>query len=80
MTNSIRAYSPCPKCSTFKTRVVCTKRDEKGNIIIRRRHCYVCNHRWYTMQYPEVVIRNKEVKWIGKNGSDAKFVSLDHLH
>ena len=79
MTKSIRACSPCPKCSTFKTRVVCTKRDEKTNAVIRRRHCYVCNHRWYTMQYPEVVIRTKEVKWIGKNGSNAQFVALDNV-
>lgn len=67
-----QTYCPCPKCASLRTRVVCTKRDDDG-ITIRRRWCPACEHRWYSLQYPEVVIKSSEVKW-GKSGSDAKFV------
>ena len=50
-----QTYCPCPKCGQLRTRVVCTKRDKEG-VTIRRRWCPVCEHRWYSLQYPEVVI------------------------
>jgi len=68
-----QTYAACPKCGQPRTRVVCTKRDEAG-VLIRRRCCFICEHRWYTMQYPEVAITNSEVKWIGRNGCKAEFV------
>ena len=71
MTNKIQA--DCPECGEGRTRVVCTRRDNIG-VFIRRRHCLTCDHRWYTMQYPEVSIKNREVKWVGKNGRNAKFI------
>ena len=67
-----QTYCPCPKCSHLRTRVVCTKRDADG-ITIRRRKCLICEHRWYSIQYPEVAIEDSEVKWI-KTGSNAQFV------
>ena len=63
---------PCPKCGQLRTRVVLTKRAKDG-ITIRRRHCRECDHRWYSIQYPEVPVKENEVKWIG-TGSKAKFV------
>jgi len=62
----------CPKCAEARTRVVLTKRAKDG-ITIRRRCCITCEHRWYSIQYPEVAVEDGEVKWI-KTGSNAKFV------
>ena len=70
MVNTIIAA--CPKCSFVRTRVVCTKRAEDG-VTIRRRKCPICEHRWYSLQYPEVPIKTGEVKWEGRN---TKYVPL----
>ena len=70
MINKIQAT--CPKCAEARTRVVLTKRAKDG-ITIRRRCCITCEHRWYSIQYPEVAVEDGEVKWI-KTGSNATFV------
>ena len=70
MINKIQAA--CPKCAEARTRVVLTKRAKDG-ITIRRRCCMTCEHRWYSIQYPEVAVEDGEVKWI-KTGSNATFV------
>ena len=70
MVNKIQA--DCPECGKGRTRVVCTKRAEDG-VTIRRRRCPNCDHRWYSIQYPEIAIEDNEVKWI-KTGSKAQFV------
>jgi transcriptional regulator NrdR family protein len=69
MVNKIQA--DCPKCGQGRTRVVCTKRALDG-VTIRRRRCVVCEHRWYSIQYPEVPVSDQEIKWIG-SGSNARF-------
>ena len=66
-----QTYCPCPKCSQLRTRVVCTKR-AKDAITIRRRKCPICEHRWYSIQYPEVPVSYQEIQWIG-SGSNARF-------
>ena len=43
----------CPNCGNFSNYVVCTRRAKDG-ITHRRRHCNLCDHRWYTVQYPEI--------------------------
>ena len=70
MINKIQAG--CPECGRGRTRVVCTRRASDG-ITIRRRRCVVCEHRWYSIQYPEVPVANQEIKWIGA-GRNAKFI------
>ena len=70
MINKIQAA--CPKCAEARTRVVLTKRAKDG-ITIRRRCCISCEHRWYSIQYPEVAVKDGEVKWI-KTGSNATFL------
>ena len=72
MTNKIQAA--CPKCDETRTRVVLTKRTKDG-VTIRRRCCINCEHRWYSVQYPEVAVKDEEVKWI-KTGSKAEFKPL----
>ena len=66
-----QTYCSCPKCSQLRTRVVCTKRAKDG-ITIRRRRCPICEHRWYSIQYPETPVSDHEIKWIG-TGSNATF-------
>jgi len=70
MINKIQ--TECPKCSERRTRVVLTKRAKDG-VTIRRRCCISCEHRWYSIQYPEVAVQDNEVKWI-KTGSKAEFI------
>jgi len=67
-----QTYAECPKCSHVRTRVVLTKRATNG-VTIRRRFCPVCDHRWYSVQYPEVVVDKDEIKWV-KTGSNAEYV------
>ena len=69
MINKIQA--DCPECGQGRTKVVCTRRTS-DKIIIRRRKCIVCEHRWYSVQYPEVPVSDHEIKWIG-TGSNATF-------
>jgi len=69
MVNKIQA--DCPECGQGRTRVVCTKRATDG-VTIRRRRCVICDHRWYSVQQPEVPVSDHEIKWIG-TGSNAKF-------
>ena len=69
MVNKIQA--DCPKCGRGRTRVVCTKRTPDG-VTIRRRRCVACEHRWYSIQYPETPVSDHEIKWIG-TGSNATF-------
>jgi transcriptional regulator NrdR family protein len=67
-----QTYCPCPKCNNARTRVVLTKRTS-DKVTIRRRWCPLCEHRWYSIQYPEVPVANQEIKWIG-TGRNAKFI------
>ena len=67
-----QTYAECPKCGQLRTRVVCTKRSSEG-VTIRRRRCPKCDHRWYSVQYPEVAVDSNEIKWV-KTGSNAEFI------
>jgi len=39
-----------------------------GDQIVRRRHCQGCEHRWYTLQAPELLLPNDAFRWIEKAG------------
>ena len=67
-----KIYADCPECGQGRTRVVCTKRAADG-VTISRRRCVVCDHRWYSIQYPEVPVLDQEIKWL-KTGSNARFM------
>ena len=70
MVNIIQA--DCPECGSGRTRVVCTKRTP-DKLTIRRRRCVICEHRWYSIQYPEIAVSNGEIRWI-ETGSNARFI------
>ena len=54
----------CPNCGQRRSHVVLTTEALNGkHDIIRRRHCYNCDHRWYTGQLQEVNLAG--VEWTG---------------
>ena len=34
------------------------------HIIVRRRECLECGHRWQTLQYPEMIVDDIKAKYI----------------
>jgi len=52
----------CPNCNKFTKQQVVSTKTNKKYIQIRRRLCIACNHRWYTIQYPEISIDKKSYK------------------
>lgn len=53
---------PCPECESLSIKVVCIKYDEE-NCAVRRKLCRDCGHRFYTLQYPEAIVSNREIKY-----------------
>ena len=58
----MKHYVPCPECKSLRGKVICIKYDEDGSAV-RRKLCLDCKHRYYTLQYPEVHIKNREIKY-----------------
>lgn len=54
--------SKCPKCKSRLTKVVMTKPVKEGGTL-RRRHCRVCDNRWYSYQDPEILVKAHQVVW-----------------
>ena len=50
----------CKKLGNQK--VVRSERNSKY-IIIRRRECYECGHRWETIQYPEMIVSKQQAAY-----------------
>lgn len=40
----------CPNCGAKKPVTGRTRSDDWLNLVIRRRHCLSCDHRWYTAE------------------------------
>ena len=61
MAKRIHLVPKCPNCGKRNSHVVLTTEAINGKFdIIRRRHCYSCDHRWYTGQVLEVAIEGIE--------------------
>jgi transcriptional regulator NrdR family protein len=56
---------PCPKCGQPKSTAITTWRG--GKLIMRRRACDSCGHRFSTGQEPEFLLPTRAVADIGKN-------------
>ena len=52
----------CPDCGSMLTRVVMTKGVEDGGTL-RRRHCRLCDKRWYSYQDPEILVTSHQIVW-----------------
>jgi hypothetical protein len=65
---------PCPGCGCRRTAVVMTRQLEDA-VIVRRRKCLGCDHRWYTRQPPEVAVSAYALEWAG-TGTDCTITDL----
>jgi len=62
----------CPDCGAFLTKVVLTKKvvlkeKDEQDLIVRRRQCLICTHRFYTAQEmapPEIPMDVNRISWI----------------
>ena len=52
----------CPECGSQLTKVVMTKPVQGGGTL-RRRHCKLCDNRWYSYQDPEIMVKSHQVVW-----------------
>jgi hypothetical protein len=75
MPRGLAVQIPCVICQSKNTYVVCTYHTEAG-LLVRRRHCKACDHRWYTKQEPEQTISSHQVKWTRRG---TRFVDLIDL-
>lgn len=53
----------CPKCRGGRTKVVLSH-DPGDGVMVRRRWCEGCGHRWYTAQEPEYLLRAEQVMYL----------------
>jgi|LakMenE18May11ns_1017448.scaffolds.fasta_scaffold9160989_2 transcriptional regulator NrdR family protein len=56
---------PCVECGSVLTSVVSTSKLRNG-LIVRRRRCRTCDHKWYTEQAPEIVLSPYRLIWNGR--------------
>ena len=53
----------CPGCKTYSDQKVVRSDRNSKFIIIRRRECYECGHRWETIQYPEIIVSKQQAAY-----------------
>ena len=71
----MKHHEPCPECDSLSCKVICIKYDKDG-IAVRRKQCLNCDHRYYTVQYPESYVENREIKYT-KNGRQVVVFPLE---
>ena len=52
----------CPKCRSGNTKVIITRSSTNG-LLVRRRSCRDCGHRFWTLQEPEWLIKSSDLTW-----------------
>ena len=60
-------FVKCPKCNELTRQKVIRSERNSEKVIIRRRLCMVCEHKWHTVQYPEVIIEDKKAGYVRQN-------------
>ena len=70
---AIKRCPPCPECGSKLSRVVLGKEGQGGEQL-RRRHCEICDHRWYTIQPAEQEIPKSQVSF-GKGGTRVRILA-----
>ena len=53
----------CPNCKKLGDQKVVRSERNSKYIIIRRRECYECGHRWETIQYPEMTVSRQQAAY-----------------
>ena len=60
-------FVKCPKCNELTRQKVIRSQRNSEKVIIRRRLCMLCEHKWHTVQYPEVTIEDKKAGYVRLN-------------
>lgn len=60
-------FVKCPKCNELTRQKVIRSQRNSEKVIIRRRLCMSCEHKWHTVQYPEVTIEDKKAGYVRLN-------------
>lgn len=55
----------CPECGHRVSKVVQTHEQRDGQLI-RRRRCSRCDHKWFTVQSPEVAVDRERIRYQDK--------------
>ena len=56
----------CPGCKTYSDQKVVRSDRNSKFIIIRRRECYECGHKWFTIQYPEMIVPDIQARYASR--------------
>ena len=56
----------CPNCKKLGNQKVVRSERNSKYIIIRRRECYECGHRWETIQYPEMIVPDIQARYASR--------------
>lgn len=72
----------CPKCREPLSKVLATK-DWGDGVIVRHRACTACDHRWFTAQEPEYLVRgywrsNKPALLVAERSHQGEGAALGH--
>jgi transcriptional regulator NrdR family protein len=67
---------PCPSCGSHLTDVVSTNRTaDRG--FWRLRKCPACDHRFHTVQQPEMVVVDGTVTWLADSKGKHRTAQVD---
>ena len=59
----------CPECGSRRTKVTSTKHVKEPVLVVRRRCCEGCGHRYWTQQSCEQVLSSYAINWHGAHGT-----------
>ena len=56
----------CPGCKMYSDQKVIKSERNSKFITIRRRLCYECGHKWFTIQYPEMIVPDIQARYASR--------------
>lgn len=57
------AFFSCPSCESKNIGVISTHRIPSTLETVRYRKCRDCDHKWYSVQPPEIPVEKWQVEW-----------------
>ena len=65
-TNYLKTWVECPSCKMYSDQKVIKSERNSKFITIRRRLCYECGHKWFTIQYPEMIVPDIQARYASR--------------
>ena len=56
----------CPGCKMYSDQKVIKSERNSKFITVRRRLCYGCGHKWFTIQYPEMIVPDIQARYASR--------------